>query len=295
MSQQLAAVLLAVGSAYLYAVGAILQEQVAATTPAVRWAVARRPRWWVAVGLNGSGAGLHVLALALGSLTVVQPLGALTLVFVLPMAALLVRRPVSPAGWRGSLLVSVGLAGLLALTDAGVGRAPRPGEQLLVGALMLATVGPLLLLALWGRARVWLRSVCLAATAGVAYGAASVWVKVVVEGDPLPLAWTVLVPAALVGLLAVLGLAASQTAYRGAGLAAPLATATVVNPLFAATVGAWLLGEGFRLGRWGVLLALLCGAVTSWGLVYLTRDVSRRRPVVRPSASRRTPRRTAQL
>lgn len=67
-------------------------------------------------------------------------------------------------------------------------------------------------------------------------------------------------------LLAIAGLAAaglflSQAAYRGAGLTAPLATVTVVNPVVAAAIGITLFGEHFRLGVPGTVLALSSGAL----------------------------------
>ncbi|MGW4974195.1 hypothetical protein ACWEP3_30710, partial [Streptomyces albidoflavus] len=105
--------LMCLASALAYAGAAIVQERVAEEQgPAfVPW---RRPAWWGAVALNGSGAVLHVLALAYGPLTLVQPLGALTIVFALPMAALLVGRKAGATAWRGALMATVGLAGLTA-------------------------------------------------------------------------------------------------------------------------------------------------------------------------------------
>lgn len=129
MSALALSVLLCLVSALAYAGGAIVQERVAASTPDRRYAPLRRGVWWVAVGLNGLGALLHVVALAYGPLSLVQPLGALTIVFALPMAAVFVRRRAGSAAWRGAVLATVGLAGLLALTG-GSGRA----EQALAGA-----------------------------------------------------------------------------------------------------------------------------------------------------------------
>ncbi|RST05700.1 DMT family transporter, partial [Streptomyces sp. WAC05374] len=86
MSPLALSVLLSLVSAVAYAAGAIVQERVAAdAVPAVS-----SPAWWVAVLLNGVGGVLHVVALAYGPLSLVQPLGALTIVFALPMAALFV-------------------------------------------------------------------------------------------------------------------------------------------------------------------------------------------------------------
>jgi hypothetical protein len=64
----------------------------------------------------------------------------------------------------------------------------------------------------------------------------------------------------------------SQASYRGAGLAAPLATVTVVNPVVAAAVGLTLFGETFRYGTTGTALALACGVVAAGGLILLTTE-----------------------
>ncbi|CAM5372669.1 DMT family transporter [Streptomyces violaceorubidus] len=56
-----------------------------------------------------------MVALALGPLSLVQPLGALTIVFALPMAAVFVGRRAGATAWRGALMATVGLAGLLSL------------------------------------------------------------------------------------------------------------------------------------------------------------------------------------
>ncbi|QKV91058.1 DMT family transporter [Streptomyces sp. NA02950] len=262
-------VLLALASAVCYAAGAILQEYVAATTPRFPSAPLRRGSWWAAVTLNGTGAVLHVIALAYGPLSVVQPLGALTIVFALPMAAVFVRRRVGAAGWRGAVLATAGLAGLLSLT--GSARAQSLADQERI-AVTVATVGAIALLA--GTAR-WIRlpgvrSVLLATAAGTAFGISSVFTKnVAVEwnwdslGDALP-------SLVMIGLLASGGVLLSQASYRGAGLASPLATATVVNPVVATAVGIAALGEHFRFGTPGTLLALVAALVASTGLVMLT-------------------------
>lgn len=273
MNAVLAAVLLSLVSALCYATAAIVQERIAATTAPSRYGLLRSPRWWGAVALNSLGALLHVGALALGPLTVVQPLGVLTLVLAAPLAALLVRRPVTAAAWRGIVLVSAGLAALLLLTGSTPSRALGGAGQLTLAAAVACVLAVLLLAAATtGRRTRVLRTVSLATAAGVAYGAASVFIKTVSDG------WGsagILGVAPLLGLIAILaagGLAASQASYRGSGLATPLATTTVVNPAFAAAVGIVMLGEGFRFGLPGAAGALLAAAATVWGLVVLAAD-----------------------
>jgi hypothetical protein len=48
--------------------------------------------WWASTGLNVTGSLLHVAALRHGPLSVVQPLGALTLVVAVPLGAAAARR-----------------------------------------------------------------------------------------------------------------------------------------------------------------------------------------------------------
>nr|WP_306310972.1 DMT family transporter [Streptomyces hydrogenans] len=271
MSPLLLSVVLSLVSAVAYAGAAIVQERVAAAATGPTYAPLRNPVWWGAVLLNGLGATLHVVALAYGPLSVVQPLGALTIVFALPMAALFVRRPAGRRAWHGALMATAGLAGLLSVTNGGEGRTPDAGERWLLAGATFAAVAALFVLArLAGRTA--LRGVALAAAAGVAFGVASVFTKAVAEE------WTADAPLAewgsalVLSALAVTGLLLSQASYRGAGLAAPLATVTVVNPVVAATVGLTLFGEGFRYGAAGTVAALVCGAVAAGGLVELTLD-----------------------
>ncbi|WP_051836017.1 DMT family transporter [Streptomyces sp. NRRL WC-3549] len=271
MSSLALSVLLSLVSAVAYAAGAIVQERVAATGDRRAFAPLRNGVWWVAVALNGAGALLHVVALAYGPLSLVQPLGALTIVFVLPMAALFVGRGAGRTAWRGALMATAGLAGLLALTGGAGSHALSGPDRFALVIGSFGAVAALLLLAT-GVRRAMPRSMVLAAGAGVAFGMASVFTKTVAMewtagavGSGLP---TLLVIAGL----ATAGLLLSQAAYRGAGLTAPLATVTVVNPVVAAAVGIAFFGEQFRFGVTGATVALGCGALAAAGLVLLTRE-----------------------
>ncbi len=271
MSSLALSVLLSLVSAVAYAAGAIVQERVATSSDGRSLAPLRDRVWWAAVALNGVGAVLHVVALAYGPLSLVQPLGALTIVFALPMAALFVRRKAGATAWRGAVMATVGLAGLLALTGPSDTHSLGGPQQLMLALVTFGAVAALMLVAKAMRRPV-MRSVVLAGAAGVAFGIASVFTKTVAMqwtsgsvGAGLP---TLLVIAALAGA----GLLLSQAAYRGAGLTAPLATVTVVNPVVAAAVGLTLFGEQFRHGTAGTMLALACGAVAAGGLIMLTTE-----------------------
>ncbi|GGT23862.1 DMT family transporter [Streptomyces chromofuscus] len=270
MSALALSVLLSLVSAVAYAGGAIVQEHVAVSDG--QYAPLRRPGWWAAVALNGLGGLLHVAALAYGPLSVVQPLGALTIVFALPMAALCVGRKAGSTAWRGAVMATVGLAGLLSLVGSSDARSLDGSQQLGVFLATAGVVGALMAVGRAAHRRPAVRAMVLATASGTAFGISSVFTKTVAVD------WTggvtsALLPAlAAIGVFAVAGLLLSQAAYRGAGLAAPLATLTVVNPVVAAAVGITMFGETFRYGTTGTALALGCGAVAAAGLVLLTAE-----------------------
>jgi drug/metabolite transporter (DMT)-like permease len=272
MSALALSVLLSLVSAFAYAGGAIVQERVAVSSPDEQYAPLRRPGWWAAVALNGLGGLLHVVALAYGPLSLVQPLGALTIVVALPMAALFVGRKAGATAWRGAIMATVGLAGLLSLVAASDARSLDTAQRV---AVALVTAGVVVALMIAGRAahrHPAVRSMLLATASGIAFGMSSVFTKTVAVD------WTGGVSAAdvpslaVIGVLATAGMLLSQASYRGAGLAAPLATLTVVNPVVAAAVGITMFGETFRYGTTGTALALSCGVVAAGGLILLTTE-----------------------
>ncbi|MDO0924814.1 hypothetical protein QQY24_05055 [Streptomyces sp. TG1A-8] len=266
---ELVAVGLSLVSAVAYAAAAVAQERLASRTSGAGLVrLLGTGAWWSAVGLNAAAALLHVVALKYGPLTVVQPLGALTLVAAVPLGARAAGRRVSAAEWHGTALTLLGLGALLAAASG-----PAPERVLsLTGALAVAgaTAAVIGLLARPG-ARPGLRH---ATASGFASGVASaltqtVTVAVTGRTGPVP-GVEVVVVAVLVAAFAAGGLLLAQTAYRG-GLGAPLAVVTLANPVAAAAIGLTLLGQGLRGGAGGVLLALGGAGLAARGVVLLTR------------------------
>lgn len=290
MSALALSVLLSLVSAFAYAGGAIVQERVAESSPGEQYAPLRRPGWWAAVGLNGLGGLLHVVALAYGPLSLVQPLGALTIVVALPMAALFVGRKAGATAWRGAIMATVGLAGLLSLVAASDARSLNTPERVAVAVVTAGVVVTLMIAARTAHRHPAVRSMLLATASGIAFGMSSVFTKTVAVD------WTGGVSAAdvpslaVIGALATAGMLLSQAAYRGAGLAAPLATLTVVNPVVAAAVGITMFGETFRYGTTGTVLALGCGVVAAGGLILLTTErLTHEHPDAAPARPAETP------
>lgn len=86
-----------------------------------------RGAWWSAVALNAGGALLHVAALKYGPLTLVQPLGALTLVAAVPLGARAAGRRVTRTERRGTIVTLLGLGGLLTTAGGRAGGEFEPG------------------------------------------------------------------------------------------------------------------------------------------------------------------------
>lgn len=272
MNALVLSVLLSLVSAVAYAGGAIVQERVAANTPGTTYAPMRQLIWWIAVGLNALGGLLHVVALAYGPLSLVQPLGALTIVFALPMAAVFVRRRAGATAWRGAIMATVGLAGLLALVGTADSQSLNSTQRVVVALVTGGAVVALMMAARAVHRHPAVRSVLLATAAGVAFGMSSVFTKTVAVDWTGGVSLADVPSLAVIGVLATAGMLLSQASYRGAGLAAPLATLTVINPIVAAAVGITMFGETFRYGETGTALALGCGVVAAGGLILLTTE-----------------------
>ncbi len=276
----LPAVMLSIAAAASHALAAVVQERLAArllreslTGPWRRRGlrILRRRRWWIAVGLSATAAVLHVLALRSGPLTVVQPLGALTLVLALPLSAAVVGRRVTTTEWRGAVLTLAGLTGLLLLAASGAPTTTLNSGEVM--ALTIATGVALIALTTSASATSNLtgRSLWYATAAGISFGVSSALTQTVtieVSGEGI----TGLLSTASIVVVALVtcGLLFSQAAYR-AGLGAPLATVTSVNPLAAAAIGVAFLGERYAAGPTGAALALIAAASAAYGVVQLAR------------------------
>ncbi|MGW2836253.1 DMT family transporter [Streptomyces sp. NPDC001493] len=274
MNAMLVAILFCLVSAVAYAAAAVAQSRLAGRTEPGTGGLRLlgRGAWWASVGLNATGALLHVAALKYGPLTLVQPLGALTLVAAVPLGARTAGRKVSGTEWRGTALTLVGLAALLM---AAGGAAPHEtlnlGEALGVGAVTLAVVSGL------GRpgARPGLRH---AAASGITSGVASALTQTLTvaltahSSDALLTPRTVVV-ALLVAAFSMGGLLFSQTAYRD-GLGAPLAVLTLANPVAAAVIGMVLLGERLQGGPLSLIPAVAGIAFSACGVILLSKAQS---------------------
>lgn len=238
----------------------------------------RQPAWLLGAGQAGLGGGLHVAALALAPITLVQPIGVLAVpVSVLAAAAARRRRP-SHLATAGTLLSVVGVAALsvvLLLPQAGL--AALPAWTALAGAVGAVLVAATAVVLLLGRAGVppLVRCAGRAVVAAVLFGLVSVLVRTLgqVVRAPAGVDPALVVTAGLgIGLALPLGVWAMQSAYLFGAPQVVVCCLTLVDPLTAVVAGRTLLHDGAALTGATLLLAVACALTVAVGVVLLARD-----------------------
>ncbi|MBB6351802.1 DMT family transporter [Nonomuraea muscovyensis] len=256
----LAAVVALVGSLF-FALGAALQqfEAVGAARPGLL-ALLRRPRWLIGGASILVGGGLHIVALGLGPLTVVQPMGVASLLFALPIAATLHGRRPSRRELAAAAVVAMGLVGLVLLVPESGG----PTRLAPTGVLTLLGVSGVAAVLLWAGSRMASpagRAALLATSSGVLYGATATLVRVLVDGA---WDWWYLLALPVPALLALMML---QRAYAVGHFGVSFAALQIADPLTAVAFGALLLGEPLPTG----VVPIAAAALTAAGTVALAR------------------------
>lgn len=269
MANLIITIALCVAVSIAYATAALIQARYAQLT--VRQLV-RVPQLWAAVGLNILGAALHVTSLGFGPLSLIQPLGVLTLVIAVPFAAAAAKRGVTGLELRGMTSTVIGLAGLtLIITTAGTPETLTTTELL---ALVGATVAVVTVLGLLGR-RPDASALWEAVAGGAAYSVCSALCQTVVVTVGDGGAGVLLRPVTILAMIAVVVFAVTATvltqrSYRR-GLAAPLAVTNLVNPATATAIGVVLLGEHLATTPAEVGVAAVCALLAGWGVAQLAR------------------------
>ncbi len=270
----------ALAGAVCCAVAAALQHREAVSiraAEAVGWrllsALSRRPYWLAGVATLLMAAGLHSLALLNGPLSLVQPLGVTTVVFAVPVAAMVRRYRVRVWELLAAATVVAGLCGLLAIVpsqpaSAGGGGSPPTAWMLVTATVLVVGV----LTALASRRRIVLQGLLLATGAGIAMGVAAVLLQMVLLDVQRAGLWEVLsVASGAVVLLAVAGVWLNQRAYRAGNVAVVLAVVTVSDPA-ASTITAVVLGERLPTGVLSWLLLAISAATIVGGITWLARS-----------------------
>ncbi|MFI0422013.1 DMT family transporter [Spongiactinospora sp. 9N601] len=251
--------------ALFFALGAALQQvEAVRTADHALLRLVRRPRWLLGGLSIVTGGALHIVALSLGPLTVVQPMGVASLLFALPISAAMMGRRPAGAEILAAATVSAGLVGLVLIVPPTWNAPTLNGSE----TATLLTVTGIAALLLWAGSRVAapsLRAGLLAAGSGVLYGATATLTRVLVKGTWE--IWLIL----LIPVPALVALMLLQRAYAAGHFGVSFASLQVADPLTAVAFGALLLGEPLPVGPGGVAVAVGAAGLACVGTVALAR------------------------
>jgi hypothetical protein len=265
---------LATAAAVFFAVGAVVQQEVAAEVSTGGRPDLRRlltsPAWLGGQGATVAAVALQVVALGLAPVAVVQPLLAGGLVVALGIRSVRDRRLPSGSDLLGAALTAGGLAVfLVAARPAALSQDHVPAPAAVLAAVFLAGA----LVALAGRATEGaLGALASGLAAGIAMGVAAVLVSgaftALNTGGPLHALTGSAVWGAL--LTSIAAQFASQQAFARGSLAWSLPVLTVADPLAAVPAARILLGESLEPGHAAVWAP--AAVVATVGVVLLARS-----------------------
>lgn len=197
--------------------------------------VMRRPAWLGGTALAIAGAVLHLVALSLAPLAIVQPIGVLSLVLTV-----LVGNPArSPLVLAAVAVVCAGVGGFVLLSTSATAATPVTP---LAAAQPAVLIGAFVALAAWcvrGRARCLARSAAAAVLFGLGAAILRAATLHVLGISPVP----GLILFAEAGALLLVGGWLLHQSYASGPVAVTVAATTVLDPITAVATSAFVFGE----------------------------------------------------
>ena len=180
-------VLLAVLAALFLAIGIVVRQRATMDVPEEHGVSAvmvltllRRPLWWAGTAAAVAGFVFQALALAYGSLLLVQPILVSALLFALPLSARLANRRVTRGEWLWAVVLTAALAVFVLLAKT------RPGDYeasvtptAIVALVCTAVVSACVIVAT--RTTGWKKAVLLAVAVGVLFGVVAMLTKLLMH------------------------------------------------------------------------------------------------------------------
>ena len=272
------AVICAIAAAFSYALSNVLQQHEAEQLPADQTmrvgflgALARRPRWLFGMGADVGGYVFEALALGIGTLVIVEPILATSLLLSLFLGAAINKRTITGTAWIAAFVFAIGITIFLELAAPTRGVEIAPVRDWIVAGPCIAVF--VLLCATLAKAKPNQRAVFLGAGAGVLFGTSALLTKAFVHylsggifnwvphWEPYALA-----------VSSITGLVLAQSAFQSGALAAAISAEQLLQPLTGVALGIGLLDEHIDVsGRGEISLLVLAVIAMVWGVLALAR------------------------
>jgi hypothetical protein len=203
--------------------------------------------WLAGVLLMAIGAGLHLVALVLAPVSVVQPIGVLGVPIAVLLAAKLDRHPPARATAAPIAICILSIAAFvwLAASQVEADRAVELGDLLLAEVVLLLVVG--LAVAVARRVHGWSRCLVNAIAGAMAVGMVAALMRAIAQH-----------------------LQAGNSLTDGGTLA--MAGLVVLNAAVAVLIGLVLLGEGAHISGLALTGMISCGVAAVGGVIALARS-----------------------
>ena len=217
----------------------------------------RRGVWLLGFGFMVLSFLLQSVALHLGSLSVVQPILTMELLFLVAILGTAFHFSISVREWVGAAGIAFGLSGFLYFAAPGWGEeVPTNLAWILAGTIISASVVVSVVATRWGPR--WWKAALFGAAAAIAYAFTAALVKTV--SDYAARDWVTMFEhwqTYGVAVFGLLGLFLTQNAFHAGPLAASQSTLVLVDPLVSIGLGIALYGDVLRTsGPYGPLEAV---------------------------------------
>jgi hypothetical protein len=270
------AVICAIVAAFSYGLSNVLQQHEAEQLPvdeSMRLgflrSLARRPRWLIGLGADVGGYVFEALALGVGTLVVVEPILATSLLLSLFLGAAINKRSITGAAWIAAIVFASGVTLFLVLVAPTKGVSVAPTRDWLIAGPCIAAF--VLLCATLARGEGRYRAVFLGAGAGALFGTSALLTKAFVHylsggifnwvphWEPYALA-----------VSSITGLVLAQSAFQTGSLAAAISAEQLLQPLTGIALGIGLLDEHIDVtDRNEVSLLIVALVAMIWGVLAL--------------------------
>jgi hypothetical protein len=278
-ARQLAlAVVCSIAAAFSYALSNVLQQHEAEQLPDdeamhLRFlgALARRPRWLAGMGADVGGYVFEALALGIGTLVIVEPILATSLLLSLFLGAAINKRAISGSAWIAAAVFALGITIFLELVAPTKGVEVASRHDWLIAAICIAAF--VVACVTLARARHGKRAVFLGAGAGALFGTSALLTKAFVHylsGGVFN--WVPHWEPYALAVSSISGLLLAQSAFQTGALAAAISAEQLLQPLTGVALGIGLLDEHIDVsGRGEVSLLVAALIAMVWGVLALAR------------------------
>lgn len=259
MTETWAAIVLALASALSQALGTVMRHRTmdrAGGRIESRFGVLASRYWWVGMLISLAGFLFQGLALAYGSLILVQTISVLSLTFALPLGAWMNHRRVSKTELFWGHVLTVSVMVLIAYgRPAGGAAHPTAWEWVLACAGGLVVVALLLSLAR-RRHSGGGRAVLFGVAGGTAFAYVALFTKGVTQRWHAGGAWEVATTGEVyaLGIAAVAALTLQQMSFEAGAVHQAVPASTVTTPVISLALGVVVLGERFAVDGFHLLV-----------------------------------------